>query len=180
MSRKDMYRSDCKRVLEKEYIARDVSIYNTRCKESLLLIKKVSQPLTIDNVAGRVLIADAGISWLQIALEGANVWITVMYDNDDQFIQAYFDITNGNDFSDSENPTFEDMYLDVVLNKKLEIHILDEDELEEALSSQSISREEYVAARSHCEHLVQYLKQHTDDFIHHCNCAYNQLKLLLK
>lgn len=180
MIRKDMHRSDWKRVLERSYTARDVLIHNTRCKESLLLIKKVSQPLTVDNIAGRVLIADAGISWLQIALEGANVWITTMYDQDDQFIQAYFDITGGNDFSDGENPAFEDMYLDVVLNKKLEIYILDADELEEALSSQTISREQYDAARFHCDQLVHYLKQHTMDFLQYCSHAYAQLNQHLK
>ena len=62
------------------------------------------------------MIADKDISWLQIALKDAHVWITVMYDQNDRFIQAYFDVTNGNDFSNCDNPTFEDMYLDVVLN----------------------------------------------------------------
>ena len=103
-----------------------------------------------------------------------------MYDQDDQFIQAYFDITSGNDFSDSENPAFEDIYLDVVLNKKLEIYILDADELEEALSLQTISREQYDAARFHCDQLVQYLKQHTMDFLQYCSHAYEQLNQHLK
>ena len=42
MSRKDMHRSDWKRVLKKKYTARDVLASGIPCKESLLLIEEVS------------------------------------------------------------------------------------------------------------------------------------------
>lgn len=176
MSRKDMHRSDWKRVLKKKYTARDVLASGIPCKESLLLIEEVSHPLTINNVAGYVLIEDKGISWLQIALKDAHVWITVMYDQNDRFIQAYFDVTNGNDFSNCDNPTFEDMYLDVVLNRELEIHILDRDELDEALKLERISHQDHEAALMHCNGLIAYLQDHTEDFLKYCSKTYSELK----
>ena len=179
MSVKDMHRSDWKRVTNKSYVSKDIIINELRGKISLLRINEVSAPLTIHNIAGRVLIADKGISWLQIALENKAVWITAMYDAHDDFIQAYFDITNGNCFENPDNPVFEDMYLDVVLNKKLEIHTLDEDELEEALAAQRITVQQYESTQLHCEALIRYLQEHTDSFLQYCRNAYFELKQLI-
>ena len=45
-------------------------------KISLMLIKKVSGPITIDYGSEKVTIADAGYSWVQAAPEGQYFWIT--------------------------------------------------------------------------------------------------------
>lgn len=179
MSQKDMRRSDWHRLLEKEYVSKDFSVEGIRGKASLLQIRKVSAPLIIDNIAGHVLIADSGISWLQLALEESFIWITVMYDQNDAFIQAYFDITDGNCFANPDNPTFEDMYLDVVLNKDLKLYLLDEEELEEALLNRHISKQQYEDATYHCGKLACYLQQNAADFLQYCEAVYSELKQMI-
>ena len=179
MRRKDMRRSDWHRILEKKYIDRDFFHDGIRGKQSLLRILKVTNPLMISNAAGTVLIADENHSWLQIALEEQYVWVTVMYDADGRFVQAYFDITNGNSFDDPSNPTFEDMCLDVVLTADNRIIVLDQEELLQALQEKHISNAEYDDTIAHCGVLCEYLRNESSAFLHYCSAAYKELSDLL-
>ena len=94
MQQKDMRRSDWRRILKRTYSDCDFYVDRMQAKRSLLRIHEVTQPLVIDNIAGHILIADRGHSWLQIAVKAQHVWITAMFDADGEFIQAYFDITD--------------------------------------------------------------------------------------
>jgi len=179
MRRKDMHRSDWHRILKKKYIDRDFFHDGFRGKQSLLRILNVTQPLMISNAAGTVLIADQNHAWLQIALEGQHIWTTVMYDADGRFIQAYFDITNGNSFDDSSNPTFEDMYLDVVLTADNRIIVLDQEDLLQALQEKHISKAEYDESIAHCDALCAYLRNESSAFLHYCSAVYKELSALL-
>ena len=96
------------------------------------MIDEVTGPLTVHYHSRDVLIADAGYSWFQAAVPGARWWLTAMFDECDRLIQIYFDITGGSRFDDPENPTFEDMYLDIVVSADGSIEVVDRDELDEA------------------------------------------------
>ena len=41
-----------------------------------------------------------------------------MYDDKDELIELYFDITNGNYFEELSNPYFYDLFLDIVVTKE--------------------------------------------------------------
>ena len=76
-------------------------------------------------------------------------------------MQIYADITDGN-ITDTEDPRFTDMYLDLVVYKK-EIRVLDADELEQAYRQGMISEDQYRHARKAGEELQAYLQGHMEE-----------------
>ena len=138
---RDMRRTDWKRITKRRYVSRgEADIFGSAGRISLTLIDEVTGPLTVHYHSRDVLIADAGYSWFQAAVPGARWWLTAMFDECDRLIQIYFDITGGSRFDDPENPTFEDMYLDIVVSADGSIEVVDRDELDEALQSGAIVR----------------------------------------
>ena len=99
------------------------AICGRRGKESLLVIREVTGPLTVHDGGEDVLIAERDYAWVQIALEELPFWLTAMYDDRGRLIQIYFDITAGNRFDDPDDPTFVDMYLDIVVNSRGELFV---------------------------------------------------------
>ncbi len=155
---RDMKRTDWTRILEREYSERAAVENGRRRRESLMLIKKVAEPLSVSSAGETAVIADDGYNWLQIAVEGCRVWLTAMFDGSGDFLQIYFDITAGNSFEDPENPKFEDMYLDVVVTKDYRTVVLDEDELDEALSEGIVTQKAYDLAKEDCAELCRRLR----------------------
>lgn len=179
MVKKDMRRSDWRRILRREYISRDHQMYGHRGKESLLVIREVTGPLMVHDGGEDVLIAEKDYAWVQIALEGLPFWLTAMYDDRGRLIQIYFDITAGNRFDDPENPTFVDMYLDIVVNSRGELYVLDRDELDAALTAGTITQSQHDRAEQACQTLCQYLKKNRPAVQALCRRAYRELKALL-
>ena len=174
MYQKDMRRSDWARILRREYVSRDCRMHGLRGKESLLVIREVTAPLVVHDPEA-VLIAEKDYAWVQIALEGLPFWLTAMYDTQGQLLQIYFDITAGNRFDDPENPTFMDMYLDIVVNSRNELHVLDRDELDEALAEGTITQEEYDKADAACARLYAYLEENREAVAELCGRVYREL-----
>ena len=167
---RDMRRSDWHRILEREYNVRPCSFFDMEGVVSLLQIRKVTEPLLVSGENGeKVLIADAGYSWLQVAFKEQFFWATVMFDAKGRFLQGYFDITGGNTFEDMENPTFRDMYLDLVLLDGGRILVLDRDELDEALEQKEIMEEEYRQTVKEGEKLYRFLQENWKAFLQFCS-----------
>lgn len=166
---RDMRRSDWHRILEREYSVSPCEFQGMEGVVSLLQIQKVTEPLMVPGENGeKVLIADAGYAWLQVAFKEQYFWATVMYDDQGRFMQGYFDITAGNDFEDMENPTFQDMYLDLVLLDDGRILVLDRDELEEAFQNQDITEEQYRQTVKEGEKLRLFLQENGEMFLQFC------------
>lgn len=167
---RDMRRSDWHRILEREYNVSPCSFHNMEGVVSLLQIRKVTEPLLVPGENGeKVLIADAGYSWLQVAFKEQFFWATVMYDDKGRFMQGYFDITGGNSFEDMKNPTFRDMYLDLVLLDGGRILVLDRDELDEALERKEITEEEHRQTVKEGERLYRFLQENGEEFLRFCS-----------
>lgn len=166
---RDMRRSDWHRILERKYTVSPCSFHGMEGVVSLLQIQKVTEPLMVSGENGeKVLIADKGFSWLQVAFREQFFWATVMFDNQGKFLQAYFDITGGNSFDDMENPKFRDMYLDLVLLDDGRILVLDKDELDEALGQKEITEEEYQNTVKAGEELYRFLQANGEAFLQFC------------
>ena len=172
---KDMRRSDWHRILRREYVSRDCRMHGLRGKESLLVIREVAGPLTVHDGGEDVLIAEKDYAWVQIALEGLPFWLTAMYDARGRLIQIYFDITAGNRFDDPDDPTFVDMYLDIVVNSRGELFIMDQDELDEALAEGTITQEEWDKAGAACKRLYAYLEENREAVTELCGRVYREL-----
>lgn len=169
IKRKDMQRTGWQRVLQKEYIS-EVRTFSDKYKGviSLSYWKTVSEPFAIPCESNDVIIIDSNYKWLQIALENQFFWMTAMFNNDNELIEIYFDITSGNHFDDEKNPYFNDMFLDLVVTSGKSIQILDEDELENALKINIITKAEYDLAIHTADKLYKYLTQYQDNIIHDC------------
>ena len=171
-----MKRTDWRRLLEKSYVVRDCSPWGYPGRESILRIHKVSQPLWVKEGYGRICIADAGHSWVQVACQGQPYWLTAMFDREDRFLQIYFDIARPPCFDDPDDPTFEDLYLDVVLTSKLELAVLDREELDEALKTGEIDRETYDFALAACEKLLVWLEENKQELVDYITKVYHEMK----
>ena len=176
MKTKNMKRTDWRRLLEKSYTVRDCAPWGYPGRESILRIHKVSQPRWVKEGYGRICIADAGHSWVQVACHGQPYWLTAMFDREDRFLQIYFDIARPPCFDDPDDPTFEDLYLDVVLTSQLELVTMDREELDEAWRTGEIDRETYDFALSACERLLRWLFCHKEDLVAYVTRVYNELK----
>ena len=159
---RDMRRSDWHRILERRYTVCPCRFQTMDGVISLIEIQKVTNPLTVHYESGDVLIADNGYSWVQLALKDQSFWVTAMYDETGKFLEIYFDITGGNKFDDVENPTFQDMYLDIVLLRDGRMHVLDREELDEAWMNQEITGEQYQKAIADCDYLYGFLQENKE------------------
>ena len=176
MKTKNMKRTDWRRLLEKSYTVRDCAPWGYPGRESILRIHKVSQPLWVKEGYGRICVADAGHSWVQVACQGQPYWLTAMFDREDRFLQIYFDIARPPCFADPDDPTFEDLYLDVVLTSGLEVAVLDREELDEALKTGEIDREIHDFALAACEKLLLWLEEHKQDIVEYVTRVYREMK----
>ena len=176
MDIREINRSNWKRILKKRMYCRPCSITLPSGKKQglahILVMDEVREPLAKNGIT----IVEKGYTWLQIALKETHYWLTAMYNQADELVQIYFDITNGCSFEDPINPTFEDMFLDLVLLPDGTFRILDQDELEEALSAGLITRIQYETAKDDLEKLVCYLRDHSKDVIEYCNTMVLELK----
>lgn len=179
MRKKDMRRSGWSSILRREYVSRDCEICGIRGKESLLVMREVAEPLVVSDAGEDARIVEKDYAWVQIALEGQPFWLTAMYDDQGRLLQTYFDITGGNRFDDPENPTFVDMYLDVVVNSKGELYVLDREELDNALTEGTVTAEEWNRADGACTYLCAYLAGKWEAVTALCGQVYRELRAQL-
>lgn len=170
--RKEMKRSTWKRIIKRQYIAENAVFDGMDGVAGLLFIEKVANPLS----ANGVLIADEGFKWLQFAPKGKNFWITAMFDQNDGFVQIYFDITSENFFQEQDNPSFDDLFIDLVLTTEGELQLLDEDELEQALCDKVVTPEQYNLAKTSANQLFEYVKENKERLVKFCFDKMTELK----
>lgn len=159
MKIKTINRDDWHRVLEKEILTEDFRWKGMQGKISLMLIKRVSEPLSIEYETGSVKIVDAAYTWVQIAMEGQFYWITSMFDENDRLLEIYVDMTDGN-ITDTDDPSFADIYLDYVVHLQTDSVLeLDRGELDAAFREREISEEQYRRTLSEGEKVLRYLRE---------------------
>lgn len=112
----------------------------------LMHIGRADRPFAVPCNGGRLVIADSGYSWLQLAPRDGRWWMTAMYAPDGTPVQYYFDVTAGNALTAGKDAWFEDMYLDVVLHTDGTLEVLDADELHAALAAGVVTPEQYDQA----------------------------------
>lgn len=113
-------------------------------------------------------IVDESYSWLEIAIEDQYYWVTSMYDDEDEFIEAYFDL-NSKNVLDSENPYFYDMFTDIIISKDHSVCILDEDELLKAYQDHTISERDYNHIKKLTKELYDYITLNVEDILKYLN-----------
>ncbi|WP_273398661.1 DUF402 domain-containing protein [Traorella massiliensis] len=169
IKKKDMCKTNWNRCLEKEYKYQKFEFDGLEGIVSLSKFNKLVAPLVINYEFGDIKIADDNYVWLQFAFKNQNFWLTAMYDDEEELIELYFDITNGNYFDDLKNPYFYDLFLDIVVTKQKKIYVIDQDELQMAFDDNTITKEEYDRALDTADRLYHYLNENVDSIIEYCH-----------
>lgn len=100
-------------------------------------IKDVQNPLIVNDGVKDVCIKDNDYEWFEVYPDNEYYAITIMFDDKNNLIEWYFDISKEVGIEDGI-PYEDDLYLDMVLAPDGRIFILDEDELQDALNKKEI------------------------------------------
>ena len=112
---------------------------------ALLNVNKVKEPLWTTHANKKVCIVDDGYAWLQQLPENEHFAITTMFNEHNEIIQWYIDITTHNGVEHGV-PYMEDLFLDLIVFPSGEIIKKDIDEIEEAFKGGMINQDQYDLA----------------------------------
>ena len=177
--KRDLLRNDSQRLKNKVTIVEDIDTDYFTGKICLIKMIEVDGELYVDNPLGKVKIMDNGFSNLIIAPRNKNWWLTVMYDNEDNYIESYFDITRSNNF-ECDIPYFIDLKLDVCIPDDYNAYLLDEEELMEAYDCNAISKEEYEMAYNTARKIIEFYNSNKESYLNFIKENYEKLNSKIK
>ena len=158
MKRTHADRPNWSRVIEKRFNLDYIDDSDFKGFLSIICIDKVREPLVLDVSDSKVCLVDDDYIWTQHFPNNSNYALTTMFNKEQEVVQWYFDICNGNKVNEIGVPYYDDLYLDVVVLPSGEIILLDEDELNDAFENNEISKEEYDLANYEAEKLIDSIK----------------------
>jgi predicted RNA-binding protein associated with RNAse of E/G family len=125
---------------------------------SLLSIDEMlNPPAWLDLPGGRSRFADTGWMLLQHFPLGERHVITTSFDADGQVAHWYIDVVKAHDRDAAGLPWYDDLYLDIVILPDGTRHLLDADELDEALAAGTITQDDWALAWDEANRLLAAL-----------------------
>ena len=180
MKSKTILRREWRGIYERSYAETRFDLPAGRGIAGLLAMDRADD-FSVRFGSGRRQITGKGYSWLQLALEGEQVWATVMFDQQGRIFECYFDITSENALLPDGGSHFQDLYLDVVIcPDSNDTYCYDEDELLAAFRSGEITQAQMEGAFAARERLLSSLARHRDEFFAQCVRLQDALAPLLK
>ena len=173
---RDLKRDDWSRIIDKTANVIEYKNEYFDGKICLLKMNRVTSPLMVDSPVGQVTIADNGYKNLIVAPKDQNWWLTVMFDNQDNLIESYFDISRLNNFYNEDNPFFIDMKLDVCIPKNHEPSIMDEEDLKEILDANMITKDDYDMAHNTAKRIINFYNSHKEEYYEFINIMIEKLE----
>lgn len=107
--------------------------------------------------AGRVTVAGAGMTWLQLIPDGAHHVLTAKMNARDRVNVWYADVIDRIEYDPDGVAAFVDMYLDVIFSPKGDVKLDDRDELEAAHLSGELTEEQVAQALAEGERVLSFL-----------------------
>lgn len=145
--------SDCKDITKYKFFCKNINEEDFCGRVCILKFEEVKKKWRVVNNTS---ILDNGYIWLEFYPYNCNYCYTAMYNNENNIIECYIDITKK---IKKENDKYvEDLFIDLVLLPNGDFFILDEDELEEAYLKREIDELDYNTAIKTKNELVQSLK----------------------
>lgn len=120
-----------------EYIQKRIDEEFFKGYVAFVKIKDVQNPLIVNDGEKDVCIKDNDYEWFEVYPDNEHYVITIMFDDKNNLIEWYFDISKEIGIEDGI-PYEDDLYLDMVLAPDGRVFILDEDELQDALNKKEI------------------------------------------
>ena len=171
-----MSRSNWLRVPDRDYTYINVDNQGFKGVAGLIKLTRVNEPRTVMYGDIPVKIIDYNYYWLQFGPEDQDYWLTVMYNEKEELVQYYFDVTDSNTILDNGESRFTDLMLDVVVLPDGKIILLDEDDLEEALQGGEITQEQFDKAYGVARQLMEELDGKEAKLREFCNTYFQILK----
>ncbi len=138
-------------------------------------LKNVEKPLIVYNGKEYNCIKDENYEWLEIYPDNEKYALTIMFDNNQNIIEWYFDISQKTGIENGI-PFEDDLYLDMIITPKGEEIILDEDELIEALNNGDITKEDFDSAYQTLNYLENKYVNNFEELKNFTNYLYNKFK----
>ena len=104
-------------------------------------IKDVQNPLVVNDGEKDVCIKDNDYKWIEVYPDNEHYAVTIMFDNNDNLIEWYFDIAKEIGI-ENNIPYEDDLYVDIVITPNGRKEILDEEELMDALNNNEITQKD--------------------------------------
>ncbi|TMU85827.1 DUF402 domain-containing protein [Bacillus sp. BHET2] len=149
-------RADWKRVKQRKYAQTHLSTKEFQGYITLLHTVEVNEPLITRYGEKDICIVDNGYMWLQHFPLGKYHSVTTMFDANGDVVQWYIDICLRNGVNDGV-PWMDDLYLDIVVLPSGDVFQLDEDELEHAYKSGTLSKSLYDLAWNESREIMKKL-----------------------
>ena len=103
-----------------------------------LKLNNISKPLIVNNGKEFICIRDNNYEWIEVYPENGKYVITIMFDDKNNLIEWYFDISKNIGILNGI-PYEDDLYLDMIITPSGEKIIIDEDELMSAYNRGDIT-----------------------------------------
>lgn len=161
-------------VLEKEYKNKYFNNEDFKGNISLLKAVKVKEKLMVGD--NNLVVLDDGYKWLELYPEdNKNIAVSVCISDKDEILEWYFDIAKDTKLTEKGVPYIDDLYLDVIMSKEGKIKMVDEDELQEALDTNDITKEDYDFAYAVANKLIKKIDGNLDKVVED---TYKYLKMI--
>lgn len=160
MKRKFGDRANWRRVTQRKFASRYVEDQYFTGYVTLYTIQALREPLWKTYGKHTFRIADKGYSWLQYYPKGTNYIITAMFDDKSEVVEWYIDVCKNQGVTDQGVPWFDDLYLDIVVLRNGEVFLLDQDELDDALTRRVISERDYELAMKTAQEVLHQIDAH--------------------
>ena len=150
------------RMREQRWQSRGATIAYFRAEEtdtpwpgvaSLTVIGDMARPMIVPSPTGPITAVGPGFHWLQFAPRGEHWWLTAMYNERQELVQFYFDLTLHNHILPEGESWCEDAWLDLVIEPDGTARLLDEEELDTARDAGEIDSAAYQTIRDTAERL---------------------------
>ena len=164
-------------ILEKEVVLKEVNNSKFKGKIVLTQIKEIKDIVCVkrpDGSSSKIL--DKNYNWMMIFEKEKKYCTTIMYDENWNLIQWYFDIAKDVFQNDKNVPYSEDLLLDVVVLPDGKYYTLDEDELDEAKDKLLITEEEYEMANNTAKTIINMVDKKFQDFCDFTNYCLGEVK----
>jgi len=144
---KDFYKTFTSKIIR-------VDVENIKGCASYVHIIEVNRPFVAGSEGNEICLTDNGYSELTFQPDAENWRLTAIYDNHGGIVEYYFDISRKNTVDEEGKPYCDDLFLDAALMPDGRVLILDEDELNNALTRGDISRNDFYMAHQILRDLI--------------------------
>lgn len=149
----------------KEYFSKEISVGNLNGVASIIRFINIKDKTEVNYNFKHEIIVDNNYVWIQLAFKEENFWIKSMYNEKDNLVEVYIDVSKYNNFDDLYNPSYEDLFLDIVVPNKGHIYHMDDIELMKAYNEGLITKQDYDMAKKVCHKLEEFLENNREEFI---------------